>query len=88
MPDRMLTSIKSLTLQGERICFATCAKFTSAERLMAWLKLPGHADLANGLLLVKNVRCNEQIGNIYCCLLGAARYCQHFQGLVVLPQVV
>ena len=36
--------------QGEVICKATAAKFTSMETLMAFLRMPGHSFLSDGVV--------------------------------------
>ncbi|CAE6933889.1 unnamed protein product [Symbiodinium sp. CCMP2592] len=67
--------------EGEIICTATAAKFTCYEALAKFLRLPGHGFLADGVVKVDNARVKGSRASVYCVLLGAARYVQHFQGI-------
>ena len=68
---------------------ATSAKFSSMSNLLQWLKLPGHSVLADGVLGLGGVIFDEAQapGTLFCCLLGASYYCNHFSGIRARPNV-
>lgn len=75
--------------EGERVIACTSAKFSSLDKLTSFLKLPGHAALADGVVAIYNVVLEEgrAPGTVFCVLLGAAYYVQHFTGIRSRPNV-
>lgn len=66
-------------------------RFTSVPRLLEFLGVKGHACFSDRIVLVKNVKndqedANEQ--NVYVALLGAAGFAQHYGGIRRHPNAV